>query len=76
MVLNNDNLSSQSLMKTPSYHAISKHIVIKYHHIRQMYSNNEIVLNYISASNMMAKMLDKNLEKLKHLQFSKEMGIF
>ncbi|XP_053968666.1 uncharacterized protein LOC128870094 [Anastrepha ludens] len=75
-VINNDNLSSQSLVKSPTYHARSKHIDIKFHHIRQMYSNKEIDLSYISTNNMMSDMLTKNLHKSKHVKFSKEMGIF
>ncbi|XP_036346805.1 secreted RxLR effector protein 161-like [Rhagoletis pomonella] len=76
MILNNDNLSSQCLVKNPTYHARSKHIDIKYHHIRQMYNNNEIDLNYIPTDKMMSDILTKNLQKTKHVKFTNEMGIF
>lgn len=76
MVLNSDNQSAQHLVKNPIYHARSKHIDIKYHHIRNAYKNNEITLNYVSTNEMLSDILTKNLQKIKHLKFTKEMGLY
>lgn len=76
MVLNSDNQSAQHLVKNPIYHARSKHIDIKYHHIRELYKNNEITLNYVNTNEMMSDILTKNLPKVKHCKFTQAMGLY
>ena len=75
MVLNSDNQSAQHLIKNPVYHARSKHIDIKYHHIRSLYKDNVINLNYVNTNEMMSDILTKNLSKIKHCKFTQAMGL-
>ncbi|CAD7012038.1 unnamed protein product [Ceratitis capitata] len=76
MVLNSDNQSAQQLVKNPIFHSRSKHIDIKYHHIRNLYRNKEIELNYICTNEMLADILTKNLQKIKHNKFTQDMGLY
>ncbi|KAH8418168.1 hypothetical protein KR222_004172 [Zaprionus bogoriensis] len=70
-----DNLSSQQLAKNSMFHARSKHIDIRYHFIRELILNKEIVFEYIDTKNMIADICTKNLCKLKHLKFMKLIGL-
>ena len=76
MTMYNDNQSAQCLVKNPTYHSRSKHIAIKYHHIRDMHSNEAIEVKYIPTDEMMADILTKNLCKIKHYKFSNMMGLY
>ncbi|KAH8328794.1 hypothetical protein KR067_013299, partial [Drosophila pandora] len=61
-----DNQSAQCLAKNPKFHARSKHIDIKYHHVRDMYKSKIINIEYVSTENMIADVLTKNLNRVKH----------
>ena len=76
IVINGDNLSAQQLIKNPVYHARSKHIDIKYHYVRDVYNNNDIVLKYVPSNEMIADLLTKNLGKIKHYKFTDLMGLY
>ena len=72
----NDNQSVQCLVKNPTYHSRSKHIAIKFRHVRDMYANGEIVVTYMSTGEMLSNILTKNLCRVKHSKFTKCMGLF
>lgn len=76
MTIYNDNQSAQCLVKIPTYHSRSKHIAIKYHHVRDMYSKGEIKVTYMPTNDMMADILTKNLCKVKHCNFCISMGLY
>lgn len=76
MVVFNDNQSSHCLVKNPTYHSRSKHIAIKYHHVRDMFNKGEIKVVYIPTDDMFSDILTKNLCKIKHSKFVKLMGIY
>lgn len=75
IVLYGDNLSAQQLVKNPIYHARSKHIDIKVHFVREIYEKNYLKLKYISTNQMIADILTKNLNKSKHVNFMKMLGL-
>ncbi|KAH8307525.1 hypothetical protein KR059_009031, partial [Drosophila kikkawai] len=75
IVIHSDNQSAQCLVKNPVYHARSKHIDIRYHHVRDMFKEKIIDLRYVSTENMMADVLTKNLSKVKHLKCINMMGL-
>lgn len=75
IVVYGDNLSAQQLAKNPIYHSSSKHIDIRYHFVRELVCNNIIDLKYISTDQMIADVLTKNLSKLKHEHFVKNLGL-
>ena len=56
-----DNQSAIQLVKNPVYHSRSKHIDIKYHHIRDLYKSNCITLDYCSTTLNVADILTRNL---------------
>lgn len=76
IVLHSDNQSAQHLVKNPVFHNRSKHIDIKFHHIRELYKQNKIKLNYCPTYKMIADVLTKNLAKTKHCLFTNDMGMY
>lgn len=76
MTIYNDNQGAQCLVKNPTYHSRSKHIAIKYHHVRDMYSRGEIKVMYMSTNDMMSDILTKNLCRIKHCKFTNCMGLY
>lgn len=46
-ILNIDNQSAIRLAKNPEFHERTKHIDVRYHHIREMITNNEIQVAYV-----------------------------
>ncbi len=76
ITINGDNMSAINLIKNPVYHSRSKHIDIKYHHIRDVYCRGEIDLNYCASQNNVADILTKNLTKIPHNKCMQMMGIY
>lgn len=72
-LLNIDNQSAEKFATNPVYHKRTKHIDIRFHHVREVIRNNEMVLRYCTTENMIAHILTKNLSKAKHLRFMKLM---
>jgi len=70
-----DNLGAIELVKNPIYHSRSKHIDIKYHHIRDTYRNKIINLEYCSSTEMLADILTKNLSKIPHHKLCNLLGL-
>lgn len=70
-----DNQSAQCLVKNPKFHARSKHIDIKYHHVREMYKDKSIDIEYIPTENMIADVLTKNLRRIKHYKCINLIGL-
>lgn len=70
-----DNLGSLQLVKNPIYHARSKHIDIKYHHVRNLYESGLINLKYCNTKDMIADVLTKNLQKVNHEKFCNLLGL-
>lgn len=71
-----DNQSSQCLVKNPRFHARSKHIDIKYHHVRDIYKDKIVSISYVPTEDMTADVLPKNLSRIKHNRCVKLMGMF
>jgi len=69
IVLNIDNQGAMKLAENPVHHKRTKHIDIKYHHLRELVENQEILLKYCPSEDMMADILTKNLSKQKHIKF-------
>lgn len=70
-----DNLSTQQLAKNPVYRSRTKHIDIRYHHVRDEISKGAVELAYVATKDMVADVLTKNLSKDKHSKFVKQMGL-
>ena len=61
MVLYEDNQSAISMAKNPQFHGRRKHIVIKYHFIREQVTNGKLELRYCRTNDMIAVMITKGL---------------
>ncbi len=70
-----DNQSALSLAKNSKFHARSKHIDIRHHHIRDLYKNKKIEIEYVPTESMISDVLTKNLCKVKHFKFVSMMGL-
>lgn len=74
VILNVDNQGAEKLASNPVYHKRTKHIDIRYHHVREVVENGEIILKYCPTQDMIADILTKNLSKTKHNTFLKLMS--
>jgi len=71
-MLCNDNQNAQKLTwKRQQCFDKTKHIDIKYHFVRETLERNQITLKYVSTDKMIADMLTKFLNRLKHNFFLK-----
>lgn len=70
-----DNLGAQCMAKNPVLHGRSKHIDVKYLHVRDVVKANEIELRYIPTDENISDVLTKNLNKTKHLKFVRGLGL-
>ena len=64
------------MAKDQVYHARSKHIDIRYHHIRDIIKSKILVLEYVNSAENIADVLTKNLTKEKHIKFVNNLEIF
>ena len=69
-----DNLGAIHLVKNPIYHSRSKHIDIKYHHIRNVFSEGLIDLQYCNSNSNISDVFTKNLSKDNHIKFVEALG--
>ena len=74
-----DNQAAIKMSKNPQFHGRCKHIEIKYHFIRELVANKQLVLHYCPTEEMVADMLTKGLcrdqfNKLRNMAGVKELG--
>ncbi|XP_058986346.1 uncharacterized protein LOC131806348 [Musca domestica] len=67
--INVDNQGALQLAYNPVHHKRTKHVDIKYHHIRDLIKSNTIKLVYCPTNDMVADIFTKNLAKSKHQKF-------
>ncbi|XP_075157801.1 uncharacterized protein LOC142231066 [Haematobia irritans] len=70
VILNFDNQGAGKLAENPVFHNRSKHIDVKFHHVREVIRNKEVELKYCPTEDMVADILTKNLSRTKHNHFS------
>ena len=75
ILIKSDNLSAQQLAKNAVYRPRTKHIDIRYHHVREEVRNKTVELSYVASGDMIADVLTKNLAKDKHMKFVNLMGL-
>jgi len=61
--LHSDNQSAIALARDNKFHQRSKHISLRYHHIRDRVKNNEISIHYIPSTDNFADILTKALPR-------------
>lgn len=75
VLLNVDNQGAYKLAQNPVFHNRTKHVDIKFHHVREVVRNKEIELKYCPTNEMVADILTKNLCKTKHVNFANLIGL-
>lgn len=69
-----NNLSALAIAKGGQTNR-SKHIDVRFHFIRDHLNRNTIGLGYINTNDLCADVLTKNLNKIKHLNCIKFIGL-
>ena len=54
MTLYCDSMAALAYARDPKYHGKTKHIQIRYHFVRDMITQNEVVLKHIPTNEMVA----------------------
>ena len=70
-----DNKSAIELVKNATFHSRTKHIAIRYHYIREAYSDGIIVLDHRGTDDMPADIFTKPLVRVKLNKFSRLVGL-
>ena len=70
-----DNQSAIALARDDRYHALTKHIDIRYHFIRYVIEEGKILLSYCPTVDMYADIFTKALTSLKSKHFASSMGL-
>ncbi|KAF2351235.1 Reverse transcriptase RNA-dependent DNA polymerase [Trinorchestia longiramus] len=75
LVVNEDNQSTICLAQNPKYHGKSKHIDIKFHHVRDLVRNKEIDLVYCLLNDMLADIFTKDVSAEKFSRLRRKLGV-
>ena len=63
MILYYDNTSAIKISKNHVMHAKIKHIVIKYHYVRELVEDKEVKMEYVNSKEQIADIFTKPLHK-------------
>ena len=70
-----DNQGSIALAKNPQFHKRTKHIDIRYHFVREKVEDGQVVLEYISTTNMLADLMTKPIPATQFCVLRKKLGV-
>ena len=70
-----DNNAALAVVKDPKYHEKTKHIKKRNHYIRDIITENDVVLKHISTSNMVADPLTKPIAKDVFVKHVRSLGL-
>ena len=70
-----DNQSALKLMKNPTYHARTKHILVQFHFVRELIEAGELEFKFIGTDFQVADFLTKGLAREKLEGFRKDVGL-
>jgi Reverse transcriptase (RNA-dependent DNA polymerase) len=70
-----DNQAAIALAKNPVSHKQTKHIAVRFHHMRHHYLSQDIDPVYIPTGDQVADVLTKGLPHIKHSLFMNGMGL-
>uniref|UniRef100_H3H9M0 Uncharacterized protein n=1 Tax=Phytophthora ramorum TaxID=164328 RepID=H3H9M0_PHYRM len=69
-----DNQGSIALAKNPQFHKRTKHIDIRYHFVREKVEDGQVVLQYVSTTDMLADMMTKAILQRSSVCFGASSG--
>ena len=70
-----DNQGAIALAKNPHLHDRSRHIDIKYHHVRNLVESRKLKIKYIPTAEMTADGFTKPLDRTKFDMFKDHLGM-
>lgn len=70
-----DNQSAINLIKNPVYHKRTKHIDVRYHHLRDQYEEKVFMLEYVESKDQQADILTKPLPRTSFQYQRKSIGV-
>jgi hypothetical protein len=71
----NDNQSAQKIATNPVFHNRTKHIDVRHHFVREVVSNEQVNLMYLTTSEMIADVMTKGLNSAKHISCVQGLGV-
>ena len=75
MTLHSDNQGAIELTKNPLRNDRSKHIHVRHHYVRQQVEAKSIRVFYCKTEDMIADILTKPLDRVKHQRFVTLLGM-
>lgn len=70
-----DNQSAIRLVKNPEFHKKSKHIDVRYHYVREQYSEGNFMLEYVSSEDQLADIITKPIPRKQFEYLREKLGI-
>ena len=70
-----DNIAALAVAKDPKHHGKTKHIKKRYHYIINTIIEKDVVLKYISTSNMVADPLTKPIARDVFVKHVRSLGL-
>lgn len=70
-----DNQAAQKLALNPVFHNRTKHIDIRYHFVRNLVSENQLLLEHKATGEMVADVFTKSLPQISLERFRNSMGL-
>ena len=70
-----DNTSAINISKNPVMHSKTKNIIIKYHFVRELVQDKEIILKYVHTKEQIADIFTKPLPKDAFLYLRGKLGV-
>ena len=70
-----DNTSAIDISKNPVMHTKTKHIVIKYHFMRELVQDKEVSLEYVNTKEQIIDIFTKPLPKDEFLYLRGKLGV-
>ena len=70
-----DNMAALAISQNPKHHERSKHIDIKYHHIRDCVTRKQLVLSHVTSQENIADILTKSLPRYTHNRHMKAISM-
>ena len=70
-----DNTSAINMSKNPVMHTKTKHIAIKYHFLRELLQDKEVILEYVNTKEQIVDIFTKPLPKDAFLYLRGKLGV-
>jgi hypothetical protein len=73
--LHYDNTSAISVLKNPILHSKNKHILIKYHFLKEQVTNRVVQMDYIPSTEQIVDIFTKTLAKAQFEYLHQKLGV-